>query len=251
MELLADLPFQEGGLAALEAEQRGYDAFVQAFRRPPVFWGGAGNTWSPEITDALKHLGIQGYVYALTELPDRPVHRFNRVFAFPQHFSISELNWADDARAEARSAQVLGDLASNKQPNPSWTGIFVGHPTKLRHRDFWDSPYNAGRTPPSPEFAEALPEAIYERSKINLRAFLVELRGQAEVMGLDDVLNLPWTFRAPTLAERSYFDERTAQNLRSALGWPIHRPGLSADLIVDKTLALAPTLEISQFEESL
>src|SRR5258708_770577 len=69
MELLADAAFDEGCLFALAAESMGYRSFVEAFKRKPAFWGGAGNTWSPEITEALKRLGIPAYSYALTELP--------------------------------------------------------------------------------------------------------------------------------------------------------------------------------------
>ncbi|MFI5387137.1 MAG: hypothetical protein ACHQ50_13580 [Fimbriimonadales bacterium] len=249
MELLADVSFEEGCEAAFATESRGYEAFIAAFGRPPAFWGGAGNTWAPEITDALKRLGIPAYSYALTQLPDEPVHRFNGVIALPQHLSISEGDWADDDRAEVRSTHVIADVTHRLSPgtrHPApWLGIFVGHPTKLRYKEFWDSPYAAGRTPPGPEFVEELPEETYERSKSNLRQFMDRLRPIVDIMGVDEALALPWSFRPPSEAEASYFREHTSRNLRSATGWPIHRPGLSAELIVEKTLNLLPTLEIA------
>lgn len=249
MELLADLSFEEGCAAAYATESRGRDAFVRAFGREPVFWGGAGNTWGPEITDALKRLAIPAYSYALTELPQGAVHRFNGVFALPQHLSISETDWADDARAEAQSIRILAEVKARMAPgirHPArWLGIFVGHPTKLRYREFWDSPYAAGRMPPAPEYAEPLPVETFERSKANLRRFLSQLQTQAKIIGVDNALALPWSFRAPDPDERDYFETHTSGNLRSATGWPIHRPGLSAELIVEKTMALSDALEVA------
>jgi hypothetical protein len=93
MELLADLPYEEGCEAAYNAEQPGLEAFQQAFDRTPAFWGGAGNTWSPEITDTLKRLAIPAYAYALTELPNNAVHRYNGVLAMPQSISVSPHSW--------------------------------------------------------------------------------------------------------------------------------------------------------------
>jgi len=253
MELLEAVDYEEGCRAAFETESKGRDAFVAAFGRGPSFWGGAGNTWGPEITDALRRLGIPAYSYALTELPGNPVHRFNGVFALPQHLSISENDWADDARSVARSTQVLTQLREGPAPNtlhPAiWTGLFVGHPTKLRYREFWDGPYAHGRTPPAPEYAEPVPDEVYERSKSNLSRFLAQLQQEVEIIGVDDTLALPWSFRPANRTELIYFEEHTGKNLRSATGWPIHHPGLTAELIVEKTIALKPTVEVTKMAE--
>ncbi|HTQ08921.1 MAG TPA: hypothetical protein VMI31_02505 [Fimbriimonadaceae bacterium] len=244
MELLEDVAFDEGCRRAYDTERRGRDAFARAFGREPAFWGGAGNTWGPEISDALKRLGIPAYAYALTELPDGAVHCFNGVFALPQHLSISEIDWADDARAARRSAEVLEKII-DPSSLPDWIGLFVGHPTKLRYAEFWDGPYAKGRTPPGPEYGEPLPEEVYERSKANLRAFLPRLQASAEIVGVDEALALPWQLRRPTTEDTAYFEKHTSHNLRSATGWPIHHPGLTADLIVAKTMALRETVEIA------
>jgi hypothetical protein len=241
MELLADLEWDEGCVAAYESEQKGFDGFVDLIGRPPAFWGGGGNTWSPEITDAMKRLGIPAYVYALTQLPHEAVHRFNGVFALPQAFSISELDWADEDRTAAATDRVFAGLESLEQP---WIGIFVGHPTKFRYTDWWDIPYYGGRTPPTPEYGTPVPQATYEQAKRNLRSFLDRLKQIYEVIGVDEALELPWTFRIPTSAEIAYFRENTSRILGSAKYWPIHYPGLSSDLIVAKAMALADTVEV-------
>ena len=241
MELLADLSFEEGCKAAFEAEKPGLDAFQDLFGRQPAFWGGGGNTWSPEITDALKRLDIPAYVYALTALPDNAVHKFNGVMALPQALSISEREWVSDAKSLEASRRVMDGIETIGQP---WIGIFVGHPTRFRHVDYWDVPYFHGRTPPGPEYTEAAPVETYEGAKSHLRTFLSELSRTIKVVGVDDASKLPWEFRSPDADERSYFEKTSSANLRGAIGWPPHRPGLSPDLIVAKTMALADTVQV-------
>jgi len=241
MELLADLSWDEGCVAAYETEKKGFDAFVDLIGRPPEFWGGGGNTWSPEITDAMKRLGIPAYVYALTQFPDEAVHRFNGVFALPQAMSISETDWADDNRAAAASERVLKAIGELDQP---WVGLFVGHPTKFRYADWWDVPYYGGRTPLEPEYGVPLPLETFERAKTNLGSFLRNIRTVYDVVAVDEALNLPWQFRTPTATELTYYRQHTPTALRSAKNWPIHRNDLDPELIVRKTMALTDTLEI-------
>ena len=243
MELLEGLSFEEGCLAAFESEKRGYDAFVDLFGARPAFWGGAGNTWSPEITDALKRLEIPAYSYALTSLPEDAVHRFNGVMALPQALSISEASWMNHSTAQAECDRVLADLRG--APNP-WTGVFVGHPTRFRHAEFWDKVYAGGVNPERLESAMVAPEQDFQRGKANLSKFLERLQSECEVIGVDEALSLPWSFRAPESWERSWFESHTSENLAAATSWPIHRPGLDARNIVEKTLALSGTLEVAE-----
>jgi hypothetical protein len=132
MELLADVGYEEGCRLAYEDQRQGFEAFQAAFERTPAFWGGAGNTWSAEITEAIRRLGIGAYSYALTTVGHDKVHRFNGAFALPQAIAISEDTWADDALAFAAVDKALDRVANDTNP---WLGIFVGHPTRLRHVD--------------------------------------------------------------------------------------------------------------------
>src|SRR5579862_6915100 len=171
MELLADLSYEKGCEAAYETEKKGFDAFVQAFGRKPAFWGGAGNTWSPEITDALKRLGIPAYAYAHTRLPGEAVHRFNGVVGLPQAVGVSEDDWA--LQPEVAAEQVFRALDQIDQP---WIGVFVGHPTRFRYEEFWDKPYAHGQTPPEPEFVEPVSDRQYLIAKSNLEGFLNQIQ---------------------------------------------------------------------------
>lgn len=236
MELLADCSFEVGCERAFAAESRGLAAFEAAFGRTPAFWGGAGNTWSPEITDALKRLSIPAYCYALTALPDNAVHQFNGVIALPQALSISESDWADDSCATTRSDEVLAAISDSKQP---WLGIFVGHPTRFRYDRFWDMPFADGASPSIPDLATPVDEETYERSKVNLATFFREL---TNVVGVDTALNFQWCDAKPTSEEVEYFRTATSAAIRSAKHWPIHRANLDTELILQKTLELESTL---------
>jgi len=247
MELLADCSYAEGCRLAMDAERKGVEAFERAFGARPSFWGGAGNTWSPEITFAIRELGIPAYSYALTSVPNHAVHRFNGAIGLPQTFSISEVDWSDDQRALIRSAGVLDALA---KVETGWIGVFIGHPTKLRYTQFWDFPFAGGRQPMHPELAEPHPLEIYERSLHNLSAFLGLLERSFAILGVDEVLELPWHFRPPTVVEKEFFAETTSRNLRGAARWPIHRPALDPENIVRKTVDLIDSLEIAELSQS-
>ncbi|MGV3615615.1 MAG: hypothetical protein ACO1SV_09805 [Fimbriimonas sp.] len=238
MELLADLSFEDGCVAAYDEELKGFEAFQNLLGQSPTFWGGAGNTWSPEITDALKRLGIPAFTYALTAVPNHAVHHFNGLVALPQTVSVGEDVWADDP---AVGEEALARIRDFEGP---WLGVFVGHPTRFRHVDYWDLAYYAGQTPPEPVLtAEQSPER-YDDAKGNLRRFLIGLQEVATVIGVDEALALPWEFRAPSEEERAFFRERTAERIRNAARWPIHRPDLDPENIVAKTLALEDTVAI-------
>lgn len=242
MELLAEPSFEEGCKLAYDTERKGYDSFVEAFARAPIFWGGAGNTWSPEITDALKRLDVGAYVYALTSLPNDMPHRFNGVMGLPQALAISELDWAVDDAARQRSDEVLHAVERATIP---WLGVFVGHPTKFRHTQYWDTPYFHGINPTEPALTEPHPEEVYRQSLENLRQFLARLKSTTQIIGVDDLLARQWEFRPPSSEEVEFFRTKTAEVILGTGRWPVHRPGLDCQNIVSKTLALESTLEVS------
>ncbi len=238
MELLADCNYEEGCQRALATETKGFDAFVAAFEKKPSFWGGAGNTWSCEIPWALSQLGIEAYSYALTATSETGVHKFNGCVALPQAISIGEDQWA----AGYDLAETVLDYAAHFVG--PWLGIFVGHPTRFRYQQFWDYGFANGVTPPTPQLADEQDEAVYQASLERLGSFLSDLKTQFKVVGVDEFLEQELAFREPTLQEREFFREQTAANLRSAKGWPIHRPDLDIENIVAKTLALEDTMRV-------
>lgn len=244
MELLADVGYDEGCRLAYETEKRGFEAFVAAFDRAPSYWGGAGNTWSPEITDALGRLGVPAFVYSQTELAGEPVHRFNGMFAIPQRIAVSENDWAAGPEAGRRVLEDLDGIAQG------YVGVFVGHPTRYRHVAFWDAGYFDGHTPASPPPTDPVPDSVYEAEKANLRTFLTSLKGRHRVVGLDDAMGLPWSFRPLSQEEQADFRERTAHNLSQTIRWPVNRHDLDPSNIVAKTLALTDTVQVGDLPEA-
>lgn len=231
MELLADLGYEEGCRAALEAESKGCEAFQRAFGRLPAFWGGAGNTWSPEIPFTLKELNIPAYVYSLTEVLGGDFHRFNGAFALPQSASYPE-------------DSVIEEPPIWKSPNRDWTGVFVGHPTRYRFPDYWDRSYYAGQTPETLDLQSPISEDRYRSGLANMKKLLSRIAVESTVIGVDDFLQMPWKFRDPNAKELGAFAKKTSENIRNVGRWPIHKPDLSVDRIIEKTLALYNTLEV-------
>lgn len=233
MELLADVDYEAGCGAAFATESRGLEAFRRAFGRTPSFWGGAGNTWSPEICDALARMGVPALAYCLTEIPKQRVHRFNGVLALPQSHSLSE-------------AVVAEHAPFWTPPTAGWTGLFAGHPTRYRYPDYWDRSYYLGKSPYAPDLMEPAPEETYRRAKRNLTSFLQTIGSRCQIVGVDELARMPWSFRKPTAVELDHFRLNTPLRIREAGRWPIHRPDLNVQGIVDKTLALADTLEVAE-----
>ena len=235
MELLETCTFEEGVRLAFESESTGFEAFQALLNKKPAFWGGAGNTWSPEITEALKMLEIPAYSYSLTSLPGSAVHRFNGILALPQTFSISETEWMSNPNTEILMTKLRAFVGP-------WVGIFVGHPTRFRHQDYWDWGYYGGINPNPIPTTPVTDDEIYEKAKSNLKAFLLQLKSEYEVVPCPTD---GFEFRKPTLREMDFFRRETEKNLRNAAKWPIHRPDLDPSNIVAKTLALADTVEIA------
>lgn len=237
MELLANVSYEDGCHLALEAERPGYESFVSAFGRSPAFWGGAGNSWCPEIAYALRQLGIPAYSYSHTEAPGNAVHRFDGVIALPQHFAISEDAWVAGETGDA----VLEQLAASPL---TWSGVFVGHPSRFRHTNFWDAEFCFGHTPEDPQPQPLASDAAYETAKASLSRFIERLASRFRVVGVDEALSALGPFRAADEDELSHFRKHTAQNLRAGVGWPVHRKDLDPSNIIAKTLERSSTLEV-------
>jgi hypothetical protein len=238
MELLEDLEYLAGCEAAAAVESKGASAFQEAFNRRPAFWGGAGNTWSPEIPEALNKIGIPAYAYALTELPDKQLHSFNGSLALPQNVSVSEDSLTGGPDAIQATLDKIECVAA------PWAGVFVGHPTRYRFPDYWDYSYYHGRNPAEPCILEPVDNERYEQSKQRMRELVTWIARRFKVVSVDELVEMPMKFRSPTPEESAYFRVATSTNINGAARWPIHRPGLDPANIVSKTMALTETLKV-------
>lgn len=243
MELLEKKAWEEGCEAFVADTALGLEAFRSAFGKSPVFWGGAGNTWGPQVAGGLGELGISAYVYALPSPCFRRPYRFAGTLAFPGGIGIGESNYEDEGRFQAAMGRVIERVKSARTP---WIEVFIGHPTRIRHLQFWDVGYFRGRTPEIPVKVEPYPERTYLQMLERFRRAIAMLRDARPILSLADVQALPWAFRPATLAEKESSRRKWPRQLKGMAGWPVHKPDLDTSLIVQLTMERLDTLEIAE-----
>lgn len=244
MEMLEHKSWADGVEAALETEGRGMRSFELVFERKPCCWGGAGNTWGPQITEVCRILGIPAILYSQFDVPRQAVHRFLGVISLPTTAYLG----GEDAMEAAETAQAGVEQAIQKvksSPSP-WAEVFGGHPSRYRYLEFWDRPFFGGKTPnpyiPGPRRSEDR----FERCMGNLREAILKLKEEFQIVGIDEVLKLNWQWRDLTPEEKQAVAQGTVDRLKSAAGWPPHHPNLDTGRIVSETLARIDTLQIAE-----
>jgi hypothetical protein len=156
LEYLDRLSWEEGVEEAIRREGRGVEAIHAAFGREPCAWGGPGNTWGPQITEACRRLGIPAVVYAHTELRNRDIQRFLGVLHYTHGLSVSDAQYSFREKTEARVEQVSREIQGHAEAGVQWLEVFLGHPTRIFHEEFWDLVnFAEGRMPPEEEWVYA------------------------------------------------------------------------------------------------
>ncbi len=241
MELLEDKGWDDGCAAVASSEAPGVRAFEDAFGRAPSFWGGAGNTWAPQVAGALLTIGIPACVYS----PPSPRTGFPFLYCgcicAPGGCGVAEDEMASKSGADLALQRVLSTIATWPAP---WIEVFLGHPTRYRHNDFWDRGYYGGKVPSEPDALPLRPDAEYRQCIDSLARIASAVSDHVNVLGFDDVLRLPWKFRPATPAETSETTRLWKEHFRSLAKWPVHRPNLSTDRIEAEALAKLHTLRI-------
>lgn len=243
MELLEDKGWEDGCEAFVADTALGVEAFRSVFGKSPSFWGGAGNTWGPQVAGGLPTVGIGAYVYSLPSPWMRRPYRFCGCTALPGGVGIGESNYEDEVRFVAAMDRVLRAVERARTP---WMEVFIGHPTRIRHRDFWDVGFFGGVTPASPVFVEPYPEALYEAMLGRFGRAVRMIAEHCDLLTVPEVLALPWEFSPATEAQRRRTRREWPKALRGMAGWPPHKPTLDTTTIVAETLAKVETLEIGR-----
>jgi hypothetical protein len=243
MELLEGCDWEGGLKAAIEDMLPGLRVFHNAFGRLPTFWGGAGNTWAPQVDGALSTFGIPIRVYSLTWAPQGAPHKMGDVLALPQVASISEDDLADDGRASEAWEQVSRTL---KEYPHRFACLFAGHPTRFRFAEFWDKSYYHGVSPQRIE--PARPRLVKESRHIlqNFRSLLAKAASTFSIVGLDDVAGWPWNTREVSPAEFGEAERKTVENIRAAAKWIVHRPDLTTRRIELETLKRLSLMKVAE-----
>jgi hypothetical protein len=146
LEYLAGKGWEDGVEEARRREQPGVEALLRAFGSLPSCWGGPGNTWGPQVNEAMARLGVPAIVYAHTRVPGGDVHRFCGTLCYPGGCSMRDGEYHRPAAWEADLERLLGELDRRRGAGVQWTEVFLGHPSRILHEEFWDGPsFSGGR----------------------------------------------------------------------------------------------------------
>ncbi len=249
-EAMAVRNWNEGVTEALRREQPGVVAIEQVFDSTPSCWGGPGNTWGPQVCGALTQLGIPAFVYAHTRVPEGGVHRFSECIAYPNGPGLTDGLYHDDAASvrerDALAARLRADVASGAV----WQQVFLGHPTRILHDEFWDAPnFARGANPARSDWTAARqkPRTDIDRALKNLRLAAAMLRSLPGIE-LRTVREMNAELQtAPTsslsIQERAQVWPEIESNLTGMKGWPILPRDFDVANIVELTHARLTTLQ--------
>jgi hypothetical protein len=249
-EAMADRNWEEGSAEAERRVRPGCEAIERVFGMSPSCWGGPGNTWGPQVCEALQRLGIPSFVYAYTQIPEGGVHRFANCIAYPNGPGLNDVLYQDDAASEQERYRLHAQLAADREADVYWQQAFLGHPTRILHEEFWDGPnFSGGANPPRSEWrpARRKSHADLTRALLNFRLGARMLRSLPgielrTIQQMNDLL-LPSSFSYLTVQEQADVWPRIEQNLIGMKGWPILPPDFDVSNIVALTRARLDTLQ--------
>jgi len=172
VELLEHADWPEGVEAVRRSETPGVEAIRETFGCAPSCWGGPGNTWGPQVNEAALSMGIEAVVYAQTRVPGGDVHRFAGLLMYPSGPAIGDHLLHHSRRWRRRLDRLCDEVRGSLSAGRQWCGVFLGHPSRVRHHGFWDDPgYARGANPTAGRVV--LPRA---KSDEQVRTALTNLR---------------------------------------------------------------------------
>lgn len=236
VEYLLGLGWDEGVDEAARRESPAVEAIRRVFDRDPSCWGGPGNTWGPQVNVALRRLGVPAVVYAHTRAVGREPHRFLGALAYPYGHSAGDGDYHKPRAAAANRRRLLDGIRSDMEQGLWWTEVFLGHPSRILHHEFWDGCNFAHGRNPSPGSARS----PRRKSGAELAAALDNLRRAVrEVRDLPGLelrtireMNEMLRGAAERPLTRSELDRaapHVERNVRSMAGWVILPPDLPMD----------------------
>jgi hypothetical protein len=249
MEYLSDKGWDDGVEEVLRREKSGVEALETVFGRLPSCYGGPGNTWGPQVNEAMRRLGVPAVVYSPTCVPGGDVHEFCGVFAYPCGCSIGDGDYHLPDVWAKNLDRVLGVIESMRNAGTRWLEVFMGHPTRILHEEFWDGPnFSQGKLPPREQWV--LPrrksDADVQRALANLRKTVrriveapgVQVRTIRQMNGM--LLNAsPIKLTEPELQQVAPIIDANIGRLAT---WVIHRPDLDVSRLRRIAADRLPTL---------
>lgn len=177
-EYLAECDWQDGVVEAVRREQPGLRAIREVFGVAPSCWAGAGPSWAPQIHEAMRQLGVPAVVHSPTLVPRGDVHRFCGMLTYPRGHGMPDAHYHETPVWERHLAELRGALMRDRRDGVEWTQVFLGHPSRIRYDEYWDSPnFDAGRNPQPDEWVapRRKSDAAVETALNNVRRTVREL----------------------------------------------------------------------------
>lgn len=255
-EYLSDCDWQTGVTRAREDIERGLDAIGLCFGVEPSCWGGAGNTWGPQVNEALWHVRIPALVYSHLTPQNGDLHRFLGVRCFPSGLYLGDAMLHQDDTWRKNLNKLLRGLERRRSEGVQWSEVFLCHPSRVRCEEFWDGiNFSNGANPRRSHWRPAplKSQEDYRRALGNLR---LSLRALGRLEGIrwatigEMAAHLRFAEEVPlTSAEVAATRTLIEERLQRMGHWPIHKPGMDFWRISELTLELLDDLVKLKLDE--
>lgn len=181
IEYLQARDWADGVEEAMRREAPAVEAVDAAFGCAPSCWGGPGNSWGPQVTEAMTRLEVPAIVYAHTRAPGGDVHRFMGALAYPCGYHAGDGEYHLPEAAQRNRQSLMASLRQDVARGRQWAEVFLGHPSRILHHEFWDgcnfalgvNPDGGGRKLPRRKTEHELQTALGSLVSV-VRAILAE-----------------------------------------------------------------------------
>lgn len=183
-ERLAPLGWETGVREAVRHEQPGVDAIRDVLGVTPSCWGCPGDSWAPQVNEAMRELGVPAMVYQHTRVPRGDIHRFCGILAYPHCGGFADGAYHLPEQRDAQIRRVVERVARERDEGRQWTEVFLGHPSRMLHEEFWDGPnFSRGANPP---LAQCVPPRRKTDADLQatLEGLLMSARAVCEIPGV-------------------------------------------------------------------
>ena len=196
-EICQHTNFAAGMDAVWEWDRQGWADTERIFGRPLLGWSRTGDSWCPSVMGLMGRLG-RGYAYSSIRLPGHNVHWYaNCLGFFSENVGIFDHTLYSDAEFEERLALTHQRVDRHAQAGwrrADWMCLFMCHPTRVIHAEFWDGVnFAKGANPPPADWKPARrhPDALLPTMQKNYRRLCEWLRAdpRLEIVGWGDLLH--------------------------------------------------------------
>ncbi len=198
---------------------------------------------------AMVELGVPAVVYAQSRVPGGDVHRYCGSLCYPVCASLGDDALHLPDAFENNLLRLLAEVKRRRDSGGQWMELFMGHPSRMLHQEFWDGPnFTAGRNPARAQWRRPArkPDAEVALALQNLERAIERLTG---VPGLDiktigDMNRIMAAARESKLsrAERREAEGLLDANIAAMANWVILPPGLDVSRVREVARQKSATL---------